>query len=99
MVGMEEGRGVKRPFFTTADDLWDEEYYDDQMPEKKRRLTAEQVCTSRFFKVFRSFILVKLPDGSSIEGLMGTIIDFYHNSELSDIFCYNKRLKKCSSTN
>lgn len=42
MVGVEEGRGVKRPFFTTVDDLWDEEYYDDQMPEKKRRLTAEQ---------------------------------------------------------
>lgn len=43
VVGVEESRGVKRPFFTTADDLWDEEYYDDQMPEKKRRLTAEQV--------------------------------------------------------
>jgi len=48
VVGMEEGRGVKRPFFTTADDLWDEEYYDDQMPEKKRRLTAEQTVDCRF---------------------------------------------------
>jgi len=41
--GMEEGRGVKRPFFTSPDDLLEEEYYDEQLPEKKRRLTPEQV--------------------------------------------------------
>nr|AAS83417.1 Hox16 [Oryza sativa Japonica Group] len=41
---MEEGgRGVKRPFFTTPDELLEEEYYDEQLPEKKRRLTPEQV--------------------------------------------------------
>jgi len=41
--GMDEGRGVKRPFFTSPDDLLEEEYYDEQLPEKKRRLTPEQV--------------------------------------------------------
>lgn len=41
--GMEEGRGVKRPFFTSPEDLLEEEYYDEQLPEKKRRLTPEQV--------------------------------------------------------
>jgi homeobox-leucine zipper protein len=41
--GMEDGRGVKRPFFTSPDDLLEEEYYDEQLPEKKRRLTPEQV--------------------------------------------------------
>uniref|UniRef100_A0A8R7VER2 Homeobox-leucine zipper protein n=1 Tax=Triticum urartu TaxID=4572 RepID=A0A8R7VER2_TRIUA len=41
--GMEEGRGVKRPFFTSPDDMLEEEYYDEQLPEKKRRLTPEQV--------------------------------------------------------
>ena len=43
MLGLEEGRGVKRPFFTSPDELLEEEYYDEQAPEKKRRLTAEQV--------------------------------------------------------
>ncbi|WVZ73839.1 hypothetical protein U9M48_022097 [Paspalum notatum var. saurae] len=43
MLGLEEGRGVKRPFFTSPDDLLEEEYYDEQLPEKKRRLTPEQV--------------------------------------------------------
>ncbi|KAL0431662.1 UNVERIFIED_CONTAM: Homeobox-leucine zipper protein HAT5 [Sesamum radiatum] len=33
----------RRPFFSTAEDLYDEEYYDEQLPEKKRRLTADQV--------------------------------------------------------
>ncbi|KAM0922611.1 hypothetical protein ACQ4PT_006088 [Festuca glaucescens] len=41
--GMDEGRGVKRPFFTSPDDMLEEEYYDEQLPEKKRRLTPEQV--------------------------------------------------------
>jgi homeobox-leucine zipper protein len=46
VLGMEEGgRGVKRPFFTTPDELLEEEYYDEQLPEKKRRLTPEQVDT------------------------------------------------------
>ena len=43
VLGIEEGRGVKRPFFTSPDDLLEEEYYDEQLPEKKRRLTPEQV--------------------------------------------------------
>ncbi|XP_066332440.1 homeobox-leucine zipper protein HOX16-like isoform X1 [Miscanthus floridulus] len=43
MLGLEEGRGVKRPFFTSPDELLEEEYYDEQIPEKKRRLTPEQV--------------------------------------------------------
>ncbi|XP_062220194.1 homeobox-leucine zipper protein HOX16-like isoform X2 [Phragmites australis] len=43
VLGLEEGRGVKRPFFTSPDDLLEEEYYDEQLPEKKRRLTPEQV--------------------------------------------------------
>ncbi|KAL6911419.1 hypothetical protein ACP4OV_000224 [Aristida adscensionis] len=43
VLGMEEGRGVKRPFFTSPDELLEEEYYDEQLPEKKRRLTPEQV--------------------------------------------------------
>uniref|UniRef100_J3LGQ1 Homeobox-leucine zipper protein n=1 Tax=Oryza brachyantha TaxID=4533 RepID=J3LGQ1_ORYBR len=44
VLGMDEGgRGVKRPFFTTPDELLEEEYYDEQLPEKKRRLTPEQV--------------------------------------------------------
>jgi homeobox-leucine zipper protein len=48
MLGLEEGRGVKRPFFTSPDELLEEEYYDEQLPEKKRRLTPEQVvsCSS-----------------------------------------------------
>jgi homeobox-leucine zipper protein len=41
--GMDEGRGVKRPFFTSPDEMLEEEYYDEQLPEKKRRLTPEQV--------------------------------------------------------
>jgi len=43
VLGLEEGRGVKRPFFTSPDELLEEEYYDEQLPEKKRRLTPEQV--------------------------------------------------------
>ncbi|CAA0828503.1 Homeobox-leucine zipper protein HAT5 [Striga hermonthica] len=40
VMGMEE---MKRPFFSTADELYEEEYFDEQLPEKKRRLTSEQV--------------------------------------------------------
>ncbi|XP_038903320.1 homeobox-leucine zipper protein HAT5-like [Benincasa hispida] len=32
-----------RPFFRSLDDLYDDEYYDELYPEKKRRLTHEQV--------------------------------------------------------
>ncbi|KAK9925267.1 hypothetical protein M0R45_033597 [Rubus argutus] len=42
MMGMEE-TSRRRSFFSTQDELYDEEYYDEQMPEKKRRLTPEQV--------------------------------------------------------
>ncbi|KDP45368.1 hypothetical protein JCGZ_09617 [Jatropha curcas] len=33
----------KRPFFSSPEDLFDDDYYDEQLPEKKRRLTPEQV--------------------------------------------------------
>lgn len=42
MLNLEE-TSKKRPFFSSPEDLYDEEYYDEQLPEKKRRLTAEQV--------------------------------------------------------
>ncbi|KAF0899155.1 hypothetical protein E2562_013376 [Oryza meyeriana var. granulata] len=44
VLGMDEARAAgKRPFFKTHEELLEEEYYDEQAPEKKRRLTAEQV--------------------------------------------------------
>lgn len=42
MLNLEE-TSRKRPFFSSPEELYDEEYYDEQSPEKKRRLTAEQV--------------------------------------------------------
>ncbi|KAJ4827070.1 Homeobox-leucine zipper protein hox16 [Turnera subulata] len=42
MISMEE-TSKRRPFFSSPEELFDEEYYDEQLPEKKRRLTAEQV--------------------------------------------------------
>ncbi|PON33292.1 Octamer-binding transcription factor [Parasponia andersonii] len=42
MMSMEES-SKRRPFFSSPEDLYDEEYYDEQLPEKKRRLTPEQV--------------------------------------------------------
>jgi hypothetical protein len=33
----------KRPFFTKHEELMKEEYYDEQAPEKKRRLTLKQM--------------------------------------------------------
>ncbi|GAV72560.1 Homeobox domain-containing protein/HALZ domain-containing protein [Cephalotus follicularis] len=43
MMNMEE-TSRRRPFLiNTSDELMDEEYYDEQLPEKKRRLTHEQV--------------------------------------------------------
>lgn len=42
MMGAEES-SKRWPFFRSPEELYDEEYYDEQMPEKKRRLTAEQV--------------------------------------------------------
>ncbi|XP_022873428.1 homeobox-leucine zipper protein HAT5-like [Olea europaea var. sylvestris] len=41
-MNMEE-TSKRRPFFSSPEDLYDEEYYDEQLPEKKRRLTPEQV--------------------------------------------------------
>lgn len=43
IVNMESSLAKRRPFFSSPEELYDEEYYDDQMPEKKRRLTSEQV--------------------------------------------------------
>ncbi|XP_059452643.1 homeobox-leucine zipper protein HAT5 isoform X1 [Corylus avellana] len=42
MMSMDES-SKRRPFFSSPDELFDEEYYDEQLPEKKRRLTPEQV--------------------------------------------------------
>lgn len=41
-MNMEE-TSKRRLFFSTPDELCDEEFYDDQSPEKKRRLSPEQV--------------------------------------------------------
>ncbi|KAK1268832.1 Homeobox-leucine zipper protein HOX16 [Acorus gramineus] len=41
-MNIEEG-SKRRPFFTSPDEFIEEEYYDEQLPEKKRRLTPEQV--------------------------------------------------------
>ena len=44
VLGMDDATRVgKRPFYTRHEELLEEEYYDEQAPEKKRRLTAEQV--------------------------------------------------------
>jgi len=42
MMNMEE-TSKRRPFFSSPEDLYDDDFYDDQLPEKKRRLTTEQV--------------------------------------------------------
>ncbi|KAL8545835.1 hypothetical protein ACS0TY_005816 [Phlomoides rotata] len=42
VANMEEA-SKRRPFFCSPDEFCDEEYYDGQSPEKKRRLTCEQV--------------------------------------------------------
>ncbi|KAH7577375.1 hypothetical protein ACOSP7_001751 [Xanthoceras sorbifolium] len=42
MMSIEE-TSKRRPFFSSHDDLFDEAYYDEQLPEKKRRLTPDQV--------------------------------------------------------
>lgn len=42
VMSMEE-TSKRKLFFSSPEDLYDEEYYDEQLPEKKRRLTAEQV--------------------------------------------------------
>ncbi|KAL8124374.1 hypothetical protein AgCh_012139 [Apium graveolens] len=42
VINMED-TSKRRPFFSSPDEMFDEEYYDEQLPEKKRRLTAEQV--------------------------------------------------------
>ncbi|KAI4350711.1 hypothetical protein L6164_005140 [Bauhinia variegata] len=42
VMGMEE-TSKRRPFFSSPEELFDEEYYGEQFPEKKRRLTSEQV--------------------------------------------------------
>ncbi|PHU27565.1 Homeobox-leucine zipper protein HAT5 [Capsicum chinense] len=42
MLKMEDS-SKRRPFFSSPEELYDEEYYDEQSPEKKRRLSPEQV--------------------------------------------------------
>ncbi|KAG6519797.1 homeobox-leucine zipper protein HOX16-like [Zingiber officinale] len=43
VVAVEELGATKRPFFTSPDEIYEEQYYEEQLPEKKRRLTSEQV--------------------------------------------------------
>lgn len=38
-----EETSKRRPFFSSPDEMYEEEYYDEQLPEKKRRLSPEQV--------------------------------------------------------
>ncbi|KAL8475522.1 hypothetical protein ACS0TY_028252 [Phlomoides rotata] len=38
-----EETSKRRPFFSTQEELYDEDYFDEQLPEKKRRLTPDQV--------------------------------------------------------
>ncbi|KAI3726033.1 hypothetical protein L1987_65830 [Smallanthus sonchifolius] len=48
---MEDG-SKKRPFMSSLDDMLEEEFYDEQMTEKKRRLSPEQVrMLERSFEV------------------------------------------------
>ncbi|KAK2994081.1 hypothetical protein RJ640_024345 [Escallonia rubra] len=42
VMNMEE-TSKRRPFFSSPDELFDEDYYDEQLPDKKRRLSPEQV--------------------------------------------------------
>ncbi|KAJ8750295.1 hypothetical protein K2173_014210 [Erythroxylum novogranatense] len=42
MMNMED-TSKRRPFFSSSDDIFDEEYCDEQLLEKKRHLTPEQV--------------------------------------------------------
>ncbi|KAF8407932.1 hypothetical protein HHK36_007072 [Tetracentron sinense] len=42
LLNMEE-TSKRRHFFSSPNELFDEEYYDEQLPEKKRRLTPEQI--------------------------------------------------------
>lgn len=42
-MGSKDGTNQRRPFFTSPEELLEEEYYDEQISEKKRRLTTEQV--------------------------------------------------------
>ncbi|WOK92056.1 homeobox-leucine zipper protein HOX16 [Canna indica] len=44
VLGVPEDGGAskRRPFFTSPDEIY-EEYYEEQLPEKKRRLTTEQI--------------------------------------------------------
>ncbi|XP_022751898.1 homeobox-leucine zipper protein HAT5-like [Durio zibethinus] len=42
MISMED-TSKRRLYFSSPEDFYDEEYYDEQLPEKKRRLTLEQV--------------------------------------------------------
>ncbi|KAG6478816.1 hypothetical protein ZIOFF_062260 [Zingiber officinale] len=37
----EEHGTTKRPFFTSPDEIYEEEYYEEQLPEKKRCLTPD----------------------------------------------------------
>lgn len=56
MLSMENGTNKRpRPFFTSPEELLEEEYFDEQLPEKKRRLTPEQVNKFNFFEILLNF--------------------------------------------
>lgn len=50
VLGMEETL-TSRPFFSSHEELMEEDYYDEQLPEKKRRLSPEQVTTQSFLSL------------------------------------------------
>lgn len=59
VINMED-TSKRRPFFSSPDEMFDEEYYDEQLPEKKRRLTAEQVLLFSILYFDTCRILIRL---------------------------------------
>lgn len=55
MMSMSMNESSKgRPFFRSPNDLYDDEYYDEFYPEKKRRLTHDQV---RYIFLYSTMLL------------------------------------------
>lgn len=75
-----EETSKRRPFFSSTEDLFDEEYYDEQSPEKKRRLTPEQV-SSITLPPLKLSCLMRI-EFQSVSVKLGSIEDTKHS-------CYN----------
>lgn len=65
MMSMDE-TAKKRPFFSSPEELFDDECYDEQLPEKKRRLTPEQVCGNDQLFMFIMLMLALTHVNSSL---------------------------------